>query len=94
MIHHEKVKQVRNYLESDPAVKPFGSGYDAGRKAEIFTLQLDDNTVTISVPEAFFIDIKVDEIKKKLQDFRLLEFIRYGRSKQITVTRFGLKLED
>ena len=94
MIHHEKIKEVQNYLEIDLSEKTPRYKYDAKQKAAIFTVRIEDNMVFATVLDEFFADSTVDEIKKKLQDFRLLEFIRHGRSKQITVTKFGLKLED
>lgn len=94
MIPRNKVKKVRNYLQKDFSGNPCGYEYDAGSKAEIFTLPTNDHTITVSVLEEFFNDNEVEGIKKKLKDFRLLEFVRHGWSRQITVTRFGLKLEN
>lgn len=94
MIPREKIKKVQKYLQKDLSGKMLGCEYDAGHRAEIFTLSINDHTVTVSVPEEFFNDNKVEEIKKTLKHFRLLELVRHGWSKRITVTKFGLKLED
>ena len=94
MIHSEKIKEFHNYLNNDFFGEMRGDKYDAKRKAEVFELLINDNTVTIRVLDEFFNDNEVDELKKKLKDFRLNEFIRHGWSKRITVTKFGIKLED
>ena len=94
MIHSEKIKEFQNYLNNDFSGKTLGEKYDAKHKAEVFELLIDDNTVVIRVLNEFFNDNEVNEFKKKLKDFRLNEFIRQGWSKQITVTKFGIILED
>ena len=94
MIHHEKIKEVQDFLEGELSGKLADFNYDAGQKAAVFTLRIEEYRVFVTVDDDFFADNKVDEIKKKLQEFRLKEFIRHGRSKRITVTRFGLELED
>lgn len=94
MIHHEKIKKVLDFLKDEFPEQAVEYKFDPKRKAEIFTLPIEDYTVIMTVPEEFFNDNEVDAIKKKLKDFRLIEFIRYGWSKRITVTKFGLTLED
>jgi hypothetical protein len=94
MIPREKINKVRNYLKKDISAKAFGCEYDPGRKAQTYTLPTNDHTITVRVLEEFFNANEVNEIKTKLKDFRLLEFVRHGRTRQITVTRFGLRLED
>ncbi len=94
MIQQEKIKEVHNYLGSDIRGKALGYQYDADRKAQIIILNIESFTVFVTVLDEFFEDHKGAEIKKKLQEFRLKEFIQHGWSKRITVTKFGLKLED
>ncbi len=94
MIHHEKIKAVSHYLESEFSKNTLGFKSEADRGAQSIILSIEDATVYVTVLDEFLEDNKVDDIKKKLQAFRLKEFIRHGWSKRITVTRFGLKLED
>ena len=94
MIPDKKIKEVQNYLNSEFSGKILGYQYDSDRKTHIIMLSIEDFTVYVTVLEEFFEDNKVQDIRKKLKEFRLKEFIRHGRSKRITVTKFGLKLED
>lgn len=94
MMHHDKIKEFNKYLADEFSEKMLEYQYDINRGAAVFTLHSEQKQVSITVPGQFFEENKVGEIEKKLQDFRLKEFIRHGRSKQITVTKFGLKLED
>jgi len=94
MIHHDKIKKILDYLKSEFPDQGVEYKYDDDRKAEIFTPHIEDHTVIITVLEEFFNDNNADEIKKKLKDFRLIEFTRHGWTKQIVVTKFGLMLED
>ena len=94
MIHHEKIKKVLDYLKDEFSEQAVEYKFDTKRKVQIFTLSIEDYTVIITIPDEFFNDNDVDEIKKKLKDFRMIEFIRHGWSKRITVTKFGLTLED
>ena len=94
MIPDEKIKEVQSYLDSEFIGQTLGYQYDSDRKAQVIMLSIEDFTVYVTVLEEFFEDNKVEEIHKKLKEFRLKEFIRHGRSKRITVTKFGLKLED
>ena len=94
MTPDEKIKEVQNYLDSEFSGKTLGYQYDKERKAQIIMLDIENYTVFVTVLEEFFEDNKADEINKKLKEFRLKEFIRHGRSKRITVTKFGLEFED
>ena len=94
MIDYDKIKEFNNYLVKELSEKIIEYRYDAKRRAEIVVLYIEDKTIFVTVLEEFFKDNQANEIKTKLQEFRLKEFIRHGRSKRITVTKFGLELED
>ncbi len=94
MIDYNRIKAFHNYLRSEFSGKEIEYKYDAERRAEIVILNISDYSICVTVLEEFFDDNEVQEISRKLEKLRLKESIRHGRSKRITVTKFGLELED
>jgi len=92
MLDSEKVKAVREYLETQFPGGKVEDRYEASSKSQVFRVHHEGKLYLTAVREAFLGDHGAGDIAAALSRFHLIEHLRELAGEQIIVTKEGLAL--
>ena len=92
MLDPEKVKAVREYLETQFPGGKVEDRYEASSKSQVFRIQREGKLYLTAIREAFLDHHGAGDIAAALAGFHLIEHLRELAGEQIIVTREGLAL--
>jgi len=92
MVDPEKVKAVREYLESQFPGGKVEDRYEASSKSQLFRINREGKLYLTAIREAFLDDHGASDIAAALSRFHLIEHLRELAGEQIIVTKEGLAL--
>jgi len=92
MLDPEKVKAVREYLETQFPGSKVEDRYEASSKSQVFRIHREGKLYLTAVRQAFLDDHGAGDIAAALARFHLIEHLRELAGEQIIVTKEGLAL--
>jgi hypothetical protein len=92
MLDPEKVKAVREYLETQFPGGKVEDRYEVSSKSQVFRIHREGKLYLTAVREAFLDDYGAGDIAAALSRFHLIEHLRELAGEQIIVTKDGLAL--
>ena len=92
MLEPEKVKAVREYLETQFPGSKMEDRYEDSSKSQVFRIHHEGKLYLTAVRQAFLDDRGAGDIAAALSGFHLIEHLRELAGEQIIVTKEGLTL--
>jgi len=92
MLDPEKVKAVREYLETQFPGSKVEDRYEDSSKSQVFRIHHEGKLYLTAVRQAFLDDRGAGDIAAALSGFHLIEHLRELAGEQIIVTQEGLTL--
>ena len=92
MLDPEKVKAVRDYLETQFPGGTVEDRYEASSKSHVFRIHREGKLYLTAIRQAFLDDHGAGDIAAALARFHLIEHLRELAGEQIIVTKEGLAL--
>jgi hypothetical protein len=92
MLDPEKVKAVREYLETQFPDGKVEDRYEASSKSQVFRVQREGKLYLTAVRQTFLDDHGAGDIADALSRFHLIEHLRELAGEQIIVAKEGLAL--
>jgi hypothetical protein len=92
MLDPEKVKAVRDYLETQFPAGKVEDRYEDSSKSQVFRIHQEGKLYLTAVRQGFLEEREAGEIAAALSGFHLIEHLRELAGEQIIVTQEGLTL--
>jgi hypothetical protein len=92
MLDPEKVKAVREYLETQFPGSKVEDRYEPSSKSQVFRIDREGKLYLTAVRQAFLDDHGAGDIATALAGFHLIEHLRELAGEQVIVTNEGLAL--
>jgi hypothetical protein len=92
MLDPEKVKAVRDYLETQFPAGKVEDRYEDSSKSQVFRIHQQGKLYLTAVRQGFLEEREAGEIAAALSGFHLIEHLRELAGEQIIVTQEGLTL--
>jgi hypothetical protein len=88
----EKLAAVRGYLQQQFPGAPIRDSYDAGRMAQVFRIETDDDGLRDAVVSTEFLEeYPPEKMGKALTGLRVAEHLRAAKGKEVLVTSWGVE---
>jgi F0F1-type ATP synthase beta subunit len=89
----EKLAAVRGYLQQQFPGAPIRDSYDAGRMAQVFRIETDDDggLRDAVVSTEFLEEYPPEKMGKALTGLRVAEHLRAATGKEVLVTSWGVE---
>jgi len=88
----EKLAAVRGYLQQQFPGAPIRDSYDAGRMAQVFRIETDDDGLRDAVVSTEFLEeYPPEKMGKALTGLRVAEHRRAAKGKEVLVTSWGVE---